>query len=279
MSESQIPLLSESKFYKFVIEDYEPSSYELFGPEDTRFTGDTSFSHVCKTRCFRVYREIATRVPNGAKVIDLGLYPGTMVRQLKTLLGSRVLCYGGGLKVAADFQEHMGPYLESCVNTELDPFYAAPDVPVRVPHEDNMFDAVIATEILEHLISPVEAITEMSRILRAGGISIITTPNVSHAGSVFKILLGRSNYERLDRSLMYLQDDEWRGHIRFYDKRELETLFGRHGLQLVHHSYYNEQGWGHARKSLVEVGKSLMKSPLALIPRYKRGHFAVFQKT
>ena len=108
------------------------------------------------------------------------------------------------------------------------------------------------------------------KILLGSQNSLITTPNVSHAGSVIKILLGRSNYERLDRSPMYLQENEWRGHIRFYDKRELDTLFGRHDLQLVHHRYRTERGWNHARKTLVETGKTLIKSPLSWIPRKER---------
>jgi hypothetical protein len=75
---------------------------------------------------------------------------------------------------------------------------------------------------------------------------------------------------------MYLQDDTWRGHIRFYDKKELITLFERNGLDLVKHKYYREKGWTHAKQPL------LKKIILSLIdkcaPVYREGHFAVFEK-
>ena len=109
------------------------------------------------------------------------------------------------------------------------------------------FDALIATEVLEHLISPLELISEGARILKNHGFFIITTPNVSHIGATLKLILGKSNYERLDRSPMYLQNDPWRGHVRFYDKKDLKTLFERRGLKLIYHKYYRELGWEHAK--------------------------------
>ena len=118
----------------------------------------------------------------------------------------------------------MRPYTEECVNIELDPFYLKQGNHIQVPFKDASFNAVIATEILEHLISPLEMISEGARILKSGGFFIITTPNVSHIGAVLKLILGRSNYERLERSPMHLQNDTWRGHIRFYDKKELMGL-------------------------------------------------------
>jgi 2-polyprenyl-3-methyl-5-hydroxy-6-metoxy-1,4-benzoquinol methylase len=178
--------------------------------------------------------------------------------------------------VDEEFEEFMRPYTEECVNIELDPFYSKQENHIQIPFKDTSFDAVIATEILEHLISPLEMISEGARILKPGGLFLITTPNVSHIGAVLKLFLGRSNYERLDRSPMYLQNDTWRGHIRFYDKNELITLFERNGLGLVSHKYYREKGWTHAKQSLLK--RIILSIIDRCAPIYREGHFAVFEK-
>ena len=269
-------ILSEKEFYDFVLSKYEPSSYERNELEDKRFYEGTYYSHVCRTRCFLVYREIARSLSGIRTVIDLGIFPGTLVRQLKILLKDRISCYGAGLKIDDDFRDFMSSNVEKCIDIELDPFYLKSNDRIHIQFETGYFDAVIATEILEHLISPIEMISEGSRILRKGGLFIITTPNVSHIGAVYKLLMGRSNYERLDRSPMYLQNDPWRGHIRFYDKRELKTLFDRHGLELIYHSYYRELGWSHAKWPWLKKFVITMVDKCA--PIYREGHFAVFKR-
>lgn len=269
-------ILSEKEFNDFLLSKYEPSSYEKNELVDKRFYEGTSYSHLCRTRCFLVYREIARSLSGIRTVIDLGVFPGTLVRQLKILLKDRVLCYGAGLKIDDDFRNFMSSYVEKCIDIELDPFYLKSNDRIHIPFETGYFDAVIATEILEHLISPIEMISEGSRILRNGGLFIITTPNVSHIGAVYKLLMGRSNYERLERSPMYLQNDPWRGHIRFYDKRELETLLYSSGLELIYHRYYRELGWSHAKSSWLK--KLVIRMVDKCAPIYREGHFAVFKK-
>ena len=41
------------------------------------------------------------------------------------------------------------------------------------------FDIVIAKHVVEHLADPEQAITEMSRVLKPGGLLILATPNLS----------------------------------------------------------------------------------------------------
>lgn len=275
MAQSYI-VLSEKEFNDFVLTSYEPSPYESKELEDARFETGTYYSHLCRTRSYLVYREIARRFDGSTKIIDFGFFPGTLVRQLKILLGDKVTCFGAGVSLEKKFLRFMAPYVEDSVDVELDPFYCHSDKSIRVPFESGFFDAVIATEVLEHLISPLEMISEGARILRRNGLFFITTPNVSHIGAVLKLALGRSNYERLDRSPMHLQKDPWRGHIRFYDRTELKTLFQRHGLDMVRHQYYQEKGWAHAKWPFRKRIMSALADMFA--PIYREGHFAVFKK-
>ncbi|MFC2166469.1 methyltransferase domain-containing protein [Acidobacteriota bacterium] len=270
-------IMSEQKYYNFVLNEYNPSNYESQELEDSRFKKGTYYSHICKTRCFLIYREIANNLHVKNKVIDFGFFPGTILRQLKILFNDDILCYGIGQKVDAKFEKYTESFVEETVLAEFDPFYQEnKDTKISVPYNDQTFDAVIATEILEHLISPLDMISEGARILKKGGIFIMTTPNVSHIGAIFKLLKGKSNYERLDRSPMYLQKDNWRGHIRFYDKSELIVLYHRYGLKLLKHQYYLERGWDHALWPFIK--RLVINCVDKLIPPYRENHFAVFTK-
>jgi SAM-dependent methyltransferase len=48
-----------------------------------------------------------------------------------------------------------------------------------IPVPDCCFDAILCTEVLEHVIDPMGALTEMSRILKPGGAIILTVPGTS----------------------------------------------------------------------------------------------------
>ncbi|MCK6639819.1 MAG: class I SAM-dependent methyltransferase [Bacteroidia bacterium] len=47
---------------------------------------------------------------------------------------------------------------------------------ISIPEKDGSFDAVLCTEVLEHIPDPVKAIHELSRLLRTGGTMLLTAP-------------------------------------------------------------------------------------------------------
>lgn len=47
---------------------------------------------------------------------------------------------------------------------------------VNIPVKDNSFDLILCTEVIEHVPEPILAIKEISRILKPGGILLITAP-------------------------------------------------------------------------------------------------------
>ena len=75
---------------------------------------------------------------------------------------------------------------------------------LKIPEPDASFDAVLCTEVLEHLPDPVRALDEMARLLRPGGMFVITAPFWSlthfapyHYATGFNRYFYESHLERL----------------------------------------------------------------------------------
>ena len=47
---------------------------------------------------------------------------------------------------------------------------------IKIPEPDNSFDAILCTEVIEHVPDPIKALEELTRLLKPGGIIILTAP-------------------------------------------------------------------------------------------------------
>src|SRR5687767_8244272 len=63
------------------------------------------------------------------------------------------------------------------------------DMNERLPYADEMFDAVVCIDGIEHIEKPFNFIRECQRIIRKGGVLIISTPNLSALRSRWRYLL------------------------------------------------------------------------------------------
>ena len=58
-----------------------------------------------------------------------------------------------------------------------------------LPYDDNFFDAITFTEVIEHLENHRKILEEIGRVLKPGGCLIITTPNILNMKSRIRFLL------------------------------------------------------------------------------------------
>ncbi|MGE0229525.1 MAG: class I SAM-dependent methyltransferase [Dehalococcoidia bacterium] len=100
-----------------------------------------------------------------------------------------------------------------------------------LPFEDDSFDAAICVEVLEHLFQPSVAVGEARRVLRPGGVLLVTVPNVAYwRRRVDLALLGRWN--PLGDTLSVTQP--WRDpHIRFFNPGALKRMLVAAGLEPI----------------------------------------------
>jgi 2-polyprenyl-3-methyl-5-hydroxy-6-metoxy-1,4-benzoquinol methylase len=112
-----------------------------------------------------------------------------------------------------------------------------------LPYPDDHFDAVLLSEVIEHLnFNPLPVLQEINRILKPGGILYITTPNQVSLVNRIAIVLGRSIRNSLNDSLTQV-DQAQRAicgiHWREYTLKELVELLEITGFSIKKHSYSN----------------------------------------
>ncbi len=267
-----------------IFRDYEPLSFEDFSPTDRRFR--VRMHHVLKNydRLWVALRTVSRYVPLGAfTVADLGTYPGSFLRLLRRILPPETCrLVGVGLMISDEFRRAMA---EDCgaeiLTVNLDPRndqLRGKAYPTRIPLDDGSVQLVSALEVIEHLLSPSHLLTEASRILAPGGHLLVTTPNVTRIGNIFKLLVGRSNFDRLIPLDYEHPEDEWRPHFREYTLAELCDCFRRAGLQVVEAQHFLTKDTRHNVKMLSQRLIDLAKIPFHLVPHLRGNLLVVGQK-
>lgn len=130
----------------------------------------------------------------------------------------------------------------------------------QLPFPDSIFDAVILSEVLEHIDDDVAGLKEAYRVLKPGGVAVITVPNANYPFWWDPI---NKTLETLFRT--HIQHGPfagiWANHVRLYTPDQLrsaalnsgfiierERAFTHHSFPFIHNLVY---GFG---KPLLERG-------------------------
>ncbi|MGW0700044.1 methyltransferase domain-containing protein [Streptomyces sp. NPDC002867] len=160
----------------------------------------------------------------GALVVDVGCGDGSAAATAAPVLaGHRIV----GVDWSQDALRRARPRLAHAVRGELGDG--------GLPFADGCADAVLFSEVVEHLADPDSALDELRRILRPGGHLMLSTPNLAAwynralllAGwqPVFSEVSLRGIHGRPGREVV--------GHLRLYTARALRSFLTASGFEVV----------------------------------------------
>ncbi|MEI6777236.1 MAG: methyltransferase domain-containing protein [Chloroflexales bacterium] len=157
-------------------------------------------------RCRRVTRYVAA-----GRALDVGCSTGDFVWELNRRPGWSAL--------GMDMSPIVVAYAHQQLGVE-----AAVGLLNTAPFADSSFDAITMWNVFEHVYNPRAVIAEAARLLRPGGVMVITHPNL----------------ESLDRRLF---GNTWIGyelprHIYLYPSDMLRDLLGEYGLREIERSCF-----------------------------------------
>ncbi|NLE22108.1 MAG: class I SAM-dependent methyltransferase, partial [Actinobacteria bacterium] len=152
--------------------------------------------------------------PRGLRVLDLGCGGGHNGEMLKKAGAREVVGIERDPAAAAEARRRLDRVIE-CDLAELDPGELG----------EQPFDAILASDVLEHLYDPEAALARAVTTLRPGGAVVLSLPNVSNV-YVFAMLLGKT----WPRRASGIFD---RTHVRWFAKRDMARLLQDAGLEVL----------------------------------------------
>jgi len=103
------------------------------------------------------------------------------------------------------------------------------DLNAPLPCSDACFDAIISTEVIEHLENPRAVFREFARLLRPGGRLLLTTPNQESIRSLASLVVRGHHVAFLDES--------YPAHLTALVRKDLERLCLETGFERPVFSY------------------------------------------
>ncbi len=205
---------------------------------------------------------------NARNFLDLGSFPFFASLVIRDYFG-----FDDGITVTtnADLTEDGCAFLNSkkisIVKLDLDPFVSDPEsdaerLPTSLNLPDGSFDLILSSHVIEHLYHPKKMIGECARLLREDGCIVVTTDNAMMV-DVFANYIGGYGYTfepvRQTAAMLF---DFWRGHVRFFTSKDLQTLLENSSFSLVDVDYF------HCFYDV--LFEEYFKNPVPRLPGWKR---------
>lgn len=160
----------------------------------------------------------------GATVLDIGCGDGTAAATAAPLLrGHRII----GVDWSQDALRRASTHLTHIVRGEL--------TNNGLPFATGAADAILFSEVIEHLVDPDSALDELRRVLTPGGHLMLSTPNLAAWYNRALLLTGTQPVfsEVSLRAIHGRPGTEVVGHLRLYTARALREFLTASGFDVV----------------------------------------------
>ena len=184
--------------------------------------------------------QVCTYVEAGAKILEVGAFPYLLTIPL-VRSGYRVTVLGKGSS-----QEHLRHIPESIGAQSIDC-----DLDVdAIAAADGCFDAVVMNEVFEHLrINLIFSMRELYRVLRPGGVLLLSTPNLRSINGIYNLLRHQESYSSMGgifENFSHLEKVGIMGHIREYTPKEVTDFLLEIGFSIqgvIHRGRFDDSWW------------------------------------
>lgn len=145
-------------------------------------------------------------IPKGAKILDYGCATGEFV----SAAAKRYEVWGADISVdaLAETGRRVPQSVDRLVKTEVDGRLPKGGLPI--------FDAIVAWDVLEHLVDPGGVLEDLAQVLRPGGILIASTPDI-----------GAPVARAMGKRWAFMTPPE---HLGFFSHRVVRRCFEKVGL-------------------------------------------------
>ena len=129
----------------------------------------------------------------------------------------------------------------------------------RLPYPDSKFDAVILSEILEHIDDDVAGLREVYRVLKPGGIVAITVPNANYPfwwDPINKTLEAFFGTHIKRGPLAGI----WANHVRLYSREQLQKAVVTAGFLIEEIRSFTHSSFPFVHNLVYGLGKPLLES-------------------
>ena len=153
----------------------------------------------------------------------------------KDLQNKKILDLPAGNGLVSNELKLNGADVVSADINDAYPHYIQTDMEEKLPFNDGEFDAVICLEGIEHTMRPEALFSELARVLKKGGLLIISTPNVQNFYSRYQLLCTGYLYQFDPFDKITLKPNEVRdkGHISPVFYIQLRYYSDLHGLKTL----------------------------------------------
>ncbi|TFW61132.1 class I SAM-dependent methyltransferase [Bradyrhizobium sp. MOS001] len=121
-----------------------------------------------------LFEKESGRSPRGLKLLEVGAGLGLTIATARLHFGAEAYGLEPGGEEFSGTYELGQQLLEGC---GLDPRLLVNGVGEQIPFPDQSFDAVISSNVLEHVADPAAVMKECFRVLRPGGVCHMVIPN------------------------------------------------------------------------------------------------------
>lgn len=154
---------------------------------------------------------IVDMIPHGASVLDVGCGTGAMSKLIVETKSAHVV----GLEPNSERAKAARSQSIEVICDEFNEKALS-----RLRH----FDVILFSDVLEHFVTPSDALSLARRHLAPNGFIIASVPNVAHWTVRYNLMRGRFDYSSI--GIMDVT------HLRWFTRKTLQQLFESAGLQI-----------------------------------------------